>query len=168
MQLSMMRDLVALEKTVLFLHFDQERGFGERKVINVWWRGQDSNADMMLLLAHLIRQHRTWKEAEIRLRLIVDNEEGVAPLQTHMEALCAEIRVKAIPVVIVRQDESISYSDMIAEASTEADLSLLGVKLPESGDVETYAESFNDLVQRVGTVLLVRNSQADEDLLSTG
>ena len=85
-----------------------------------------------------------------------------------MEELCAEIRVKAVPIVIVRQDESISYSDMIAEASAEADLSLLGVKLPESDDVEAYAENFNDLVQRVGTVLLVRNSQADEDLLSTG
>ncbi|MEM7028835.1 MAG: amino acid permease [Chloroflexota bacterium] len=168
MQLSMMRDLVALEKTVLFLHFDQGRGFGNRKVINVWWRGQDSNADMMLLLAHLIQQHRTWKDAQIRLQLIIDNEEGVAPLQAHMEALCAQVRVQAVPVVIVREDETVTYSDMIVEASGEADLSLLGIKLPEADDVESYAENFDKLVQRIGTVLLVRNSQADEDLLSTG
>ena len=167
-QLMAMRDLVALEKTVLFLHYDPERGFGQRKVINVWWRGQDSNADMMLLLAHLIRQHRTWREAEIHLRLIVDNPEGVDPVQQHMEELCHQVRVRAVPVVSVRDDETISYGDMIIEASTEADLSILGIKLPEPDDVEAYGENFNQLVERIGTVLLVRNSQADEDLLSTG
>ena len=35
MALDMMRDLVALEKSVLFLRYDLERGFGQRKIINV-------------------------------------------------------------------------------------------------------------------------------------
>lgn len=166
--LSLMRRLVILHKSVLFLRLDPERGFGQRKIINVWWRGQSSNADLMLLLAHLIRQHRTWKDANVRLLIIIDSEEGAAPYRTHMERLLQEVRVAAEPVTIVREDASQSYTDIMAEWSQEADLTLLGIKLPEADDIESYSHNLNGLVQVVGTVLLVRNAEIAEDLLSTG
>ena len=40
-----------MEKSVLFLHHDEIRSFGNRKLIDVWWRGpQAATAELMLLL----------------------------------------------------------------------------------------------------------------------
>ena len=166
--LSMMRSLVLLGKSALFLRYDPNRSFGQRRIINVWFRGQSSNADLMLLLAHLIRQHRTWREAEIRLLLIIDNEEGAEPSRAHMRQLLANVRVEAEPIIIIRPTSETSYSSLIADWSHNADLTLLGIKLPDADDVAAYSQNLHEFVQAVGTVLLVRNAEVDEDLLSTG
>ena len=168
MALAMMRDLITLQKSVLFFHYDPERGFGQRKIINVWWRGKSSNADLMLLLAHLIQQHRTWKEAKTRLLLVIESEKGINPYQAHMERLLQEAHVEAELVIIARPDPAKPLTEIIAEQSQNADLTLLGIHIPEADMIEAYSHRLNDLAQAVGTVLLVRNAETDENLLSTG
>ncbi|HKJ66929.1 MAG TPA: amino acid permease, partial [bacterium] len=56
-QMRLVRDLVQLKKSVILLHYDRSRGFGDRRRIQVWWGGRDSNAELMLLLAHIISRH---------------------------------------------------------------------------------------------------------------
>ncbi|NJL57618.1 hypothetical protein HC928_22675 [bacterium] len=38
-QMHLMRDLVQMHKSVLFLSYDTVRQFGRRQRINVWWQG---------------------------------------------------------------------------------------------------------------------------------
>ena len=66
LSLRLLSTLYELGKSVLFLHHDEERGFGNQKVIDVWWRGRSGNGDLMLLLSHIIAQNPTWDGASIR------------------------------------------------------------------------------------------------------
>ena len=59
-------------------------------------------------------------------------------------------------------------AEVIKINSTVADLTLMGMKLPAADEVEAYSRRLHELVQAVGSVLLVRNAQANEDLLTTG
>ena len=163
-ELALMRKLFTLQKTVLFLWMDPERRFGEKQVINVWWRGQSSNANLMLLLAYLIKQHRSWREAKVRLLLIIENPKGINPYQSHMEQLLQSVRVQAEPVIIPRTDPDISIADIIAQHSQGADLTLLGIQVPKADEIEAYSHQYHSLVEAVGTVLLVRNAEPDQDL----
>ncbi|MCB0013113.1 MAG: hypothetical protein KDE34_14480, partial [Anaerolineales bacterium] len=72
-QMTLLRSLVHLNKNVLLLHHDDTRGFGQRRAINIWWKGRGANADLMLLLAYIIRQHPEWRQADIRLLRIIDH-----------------------------------------------------------------------------------------------
>ena len=162
MQVDLMRNLVALQKSVLFLHPDLERGFGKQQTIHVWWGGRGGNADLMLLLAHLIKRHGSWKDANIRLLRIIDSEKGLEDTRVHMEKLVEDVRVDAEPVIIVRTDRTESIGDLIAKNSQDADLTFLGIQLPDANDVATYGERLNDLVEKVGTVLMVRNASQDD------
>ena len=166
-QLKLLRGFVALQKSVLFLNYSQPRGYGERKHINIWWQGRGGNADLMLLLAHLIQQHRTWRGSRVRLLRIVNNKDAVDSTRTHMKQLSDAVRVQAEPVVIVRSDAAQSLTSIIAEHSADADFTLLGMHLPDADELEAYSDRLNDLVQAVGSLLLVRNAELDEDLLAT-
>ena len=166
LQINLMRNLVGLRKSILLLQPDLVRGFGERKRIHVWWQGKGGNADLMLLLTHLIRQHRDWQEAEVRLLRVIDNEKGREATIEHMEKFLAAVRVNATPVVLTRSqtDEPVSY--VIRRNSQHADLTLLGMRLAEEGAAEAYAERLHSLIEGVGAVLLVHNAQPDDELLS--
>lgn len=168
MQVDLMRQLVAVRKSVLFLNYNYERGFGQKQIINVWWQGRGGNADLKLLLAYLIQQHGDWFQSQIRLLRIIDGKDGIAQTQAHLEQMLADVRVEAEPMVIVREDARKSIAEVIKENSFDADLTLLGMKLPAKEESAPYSRRLDELIQGVGTVLLVRNAQLDEDLLTTG
>ena len=165
-QLGLLRSLVKLRKSVLFLNYDEARQFGRQQIIDVWWRGRGGNADLMLILAHLIRQHRSWYGARIRLLRVINNRDGYEQTQNHMEQLIGDVRVTAEPVVIVRTDSKQSIVDIFAEYSQETDFTLLGMQIPEPHRIEEYSAYMDQLMQTMGSVLLVRSAHP-EDLLDT-
>lgn len=167
MQMGLMRDLVALGKSVLFLNYDLERGFGVFSVINVWWQGRGGNEDLMGVLVHLIEAHPAWKRAQVRLLRVVNNEAAVADTYAHTAALIEDARLIAEPVIIVRRSPDERLADIIYERSQDADLTILGMHMPTPDEDDVYSARLNRLVEAVGTVLLVRNAELDEDLLVT-
>jgi len=165
-QLELMLGFVALRKSVLLLRYDERRGYGERKRIDIWWQRRGGNADLMVLLAHIIRQHPTWHDATIHVLRVVDSEEAVDDTQQYMQALLENVRVHAEPTILVREDTTQPLFDIIAERSVYADLTLIGMRLPKDDEIAAYSERIHRLSQVVGSVLFVRNAEADEDLLS--
>ncbi|MFK7802226.1 MAG: amino acid permease [Anaerolineae bacterium] len=165
-QISLARNLHHIDKSVIFLHYDSERGFGERKSINIWWRSRGSNADLMLLLGHIIRQHSSWGQAKIRLLRVVSSQDLAAETLIHEEAMLKQVRVVAEPIVIVNEGMTRPISELIAEHSQTADLTILGMNLPKEEDVTPYSEGLNTLVQSVGTVLIVGSAIESSNLLT--
>ncbi|MCB9159018.1 MAG: amino acid permease [Caldilineaceae bacterium] len=162
-QIELMHALAGLGKSVLFLRYDGERGYGKRRVIDVWWGGRGGNADLMLLLAYIISQHRSWADANIRLLRIIDGEEGRAGTLAHMQATLDAVRVLATPVVIVRGADQ-STQEVISTWSQESDLSLLGLRIPAHLEDAEYSRRVDRLMAQMGSVLLVRSAQ-NEDIL---
>ncbi len=166
-QMELVGDLTRLRKSVIFLHYDPVKGFGDRRRIDVWWGGRDHNAELMLLLSYLISQHSSWRKAEIRLLRIIDNEEGREHASEHMRNMLKEVRVDASPEVLVKQNPDDKISPIIRAYSRQADLTLLGMKVPELHELETYGEYMDEMLEAIGTVLLVRSAQ-QEGVLETG
>ncbi len=165
--MKVLRNMADLRKSVLFLRVDPERGFGAGHVIDVWWGGRGGNADLMLLLGHVISRHGDWGEAELRLSRIIEHETGRAQTQAHMESLLEEVRVAATPRIIVRP-QRMPVHQLLSEHSRDADLSILGMQIPEADQSQAYGERLNELVNAVGSVMLVYSAQPQEDLLGAG
>lgn len=165
--MELLGQLDMLGKSVLFLNYDEQRGFGKRKIIHVWWGGRGGNADMMLLLSHLIARHRSWQGAEVKLLRIIQGEDGRADTKAHMKALLKSVNVQAEPVILVKPNGQ-SFTDVIRQHSVEADLTLLGLHLPSSEEAEAYSQRLHDMVGEIGSVLMVRSAQRELDLLSGG
>jgi hypothetical protein len=166
-QIDLMHSLSALNKSTLLLRYDPQREFGQRRIIDVWWGGRGGNADLMLLIAHIVSRHRAWSGSGIRLLRIIDHKDGKAQTLAHMEATLEEVRVVAEPVVIVREGSEQPIEDILEAWSQETDLSLLGLRIPEHLHDAEYALRVDRLMAKMGSVLLVRSAQ-HEDLLEVG
>ena len=165
MLMRVLRNMVDLEKSVVFLNVDPERGFGARRVIHVWWGGRGGNADLMLLLAHLTREHRKWNRAELRVLRIADDAKGAERVRAHTEAMLDEVRVEGTVRIIIRKDPTRPIAELMAEHSQEADLTFLGMQRPKAGQEEAYGERLHRLAEAVGSVALVCNGEPEGDLL---
>ena len=136
--------------------------------IDVWWRGRDTNAELMLLLAHIIRNHRSWERARIRLIRLVDNPEAKVGAKKDLTGLARDARVDAEAVVLVKSSDE-DFRSRLARESSQTELVFLGLPVFEEDRVELQVRNLNTLFQSAGTgwTILVRSGEA-EDVLEGG
>ena len=74
--LRIMRALSRIGKITLITRLNWAHEPGQEQRIDIWWGGLESNGDMMLLLAHLLRLNPEWSGARLTIRSIARSEEG--------------------------------------------------------------------------------------------
>ena len=156
--------LTSLRKSVLLLAYDEKRGYGERARIDVWWGGKSRNGELMLLLAHIVRSHRDWAGAKVRLLQICDKEEQAEETRQNLASLLAEVRVKAKAKAVVKGDGE-SVREAIARTSADADLTIIGMQMPTENNTQEIANRVHELIAPLGSMMLVRSAET-EDVLS--
>ncbi len=162
--LGVLREMSQLQKSTLFLNVDDEKGFGEQRVVNVWWGGRGGNGDLMLLLGYLVSRNREWDNAELRLTRVVESLEGEEQIRAHMNELLDDVRVEArVELVVKKKDQSIT--DLFAAHSQDVDLTILGMQVPQKDQIEAYGERLESFSLAVGTVLLVHNAEYEEEMM---
>ena len=121
--------------------------------IDVWWRGM-KNGELMLLLAHLLRQNPTWRTKPIRLLRIIDSEAGRAGVLENMREVLDVSRIEAEPMVIVSQD----VPGSIQSVSSGAALVFLGLDPPAPGGEKAFHQGMELLAGDLPRVLMVKNA----------
>ena len=154
----LVRDLLALDHNLLFLEYDDNWSFGKQETIDIWWGGLERNGPLMLLLAYLIKSTDGWSQAKVRVNVVVDEDTSREETTGRINDVLGLARVKAEPNVIVRSPGSQSIADIIHEVSGRTDLVILGLAPPIEGEGEEFVRRVSALIDRLGTVILVRAS----------
>lgn len=165
-QLMLLRRLVDLKKSVLFMHRDPERGYGDRALIDVWWRGRDRNAELMIILAHLISRSPEWEGCEIRVLRLLNKSAGVEGATRHIADILKKARVDAEPVVLVQEHPGLGFAEILKKTSRDTDLVILGMRVPEIDEFDRYSGEIAFILNHSVSTLLVRSGE-QEDILET-
>lgn len=129
---------------------------GQHQEIHVWWGGLKRNGDLMLLLAYLLTRNPEWQHARIRIMSIASNELMKGQTERFLEKLIPEIRINA-EVEVMLKDESEGVVEVMHRESKAADVVLLGLATPKSGQEETYAERLAELAEGFQNCFFVHN-----------
>jgi len=132
--------------------------FLKRRRIDVWWGGLQANGGLMLILAYLLRTSWRWRDAEVCLNLVVNDENAKESAQQNLHQLVKSLRIGAEPRVIVSNGRS--FDDILASTSRTADLVFLGLATP--GD--NFSDYYLDLKQRTDLLPTTMFVLASEDL----
>jgi hypothetical protein len=118
--------------------------------VDVWWRGKD-NGHLMLLLAHLLVQNRSWRGRKIRLLRIIPSEAGVVEARKHLAGLIRDARIEATPEVLVADD----FLETIHEKSGSAAVTFLGFMPPDGDDDPAFIARMEQLMDGLGSTIIV-------------
>ncbi|GAB4236018.1 MAG: Na-K-Cl cotransporter [Acidobacteriota bacterium] len=153
----MLRDVWNLDKSLLLVKFDPERGYGLRRRIDIWWRGLHGNGALMLLLAFLLTCDERWRQARVRVITVVEDERRQAMARANLTQILQKTRLEAEPVVLLQEGRSIH--DIMDEESRRADLVMVGMRMPEANeDPRSFLEQYNSLLDGLPTTLLVASA----------
>jgi amino acid transporter len=159
--LAAMRELMALDRSVLVVRQDPDRGFGLGRRIDIWWGGLERNGALMLLLAYLLNSDDHWREAEVRILTVVGSESQRETATRELKRVMAQTRLSAQGRVLLEPD--LGITEVMQRESGDSDLVLLGLRQPRLN--ESAAEFFGHydrLLDVLPTTMLVASAPSFE------
>lgn len=130
--------------------------------IDIWWRGLNNNAGLMLALTFLMQRSDFWRAHPLRVNIIVRNrsdEEGAGIL----ENLLKDARIRA-QTRIIRSDGE-PFTETIVANSADAALTFVGLRDVQPTDTDTtYGNYFEKLVDDLENVPYPVFVRASEDV----
>ena len=157
MFLRVMRRIGKLGKSVVIARFPARSRNIKPGRIDIWWRGGESNGDMMLLLAHLLSLNTEWRGSTITLKSVAADEEDRAHIEEGLTRMLHTVRIKAETRIIL-QKKGQKPQDLIRRESRGAAIVFMGMAEPEQGKEQLYARRLKDLIEGLPAVILVKNS----------
>ena len=157
--LASLRVIAALRRNLVIAKIEdfEEEGGGSQDqpvggYIDVWWRGRQ-NGELMLLMAHLLKQNPRWRNSTIRLMRIVADEAATDEVIQHLEALAASARIEVEAKVFVSEHPA----HVIGKQSKKAEFVFLGFQLPEVGYEAKFHQQLNRLSENLPRAIFINS-----------
>lgn len=147
-------------RNLLIVRENAELGFGKRQRIDLWWGGLKGNGGLMMTLAYLLKTDLAWRDAELRVKMVVPDEAGAKDAKNNLSALLAGFRTGATAEVLTG-----NFTELLKTSSTGADIVFLGMREPGADDAAAYADYYSSLLSRtegLPTTVLVLAAEALE------
>lgn len=141
-----------LQRNVIIVHDNKEKGFGDKKLIDVWWGGLQGNGGLMMLLAYLLQSSRTWWDAKVRIKMVVNDESAAESAQKNLSEILTKIRIDAEAQVLVSGDKS--FNEILHESSGDADLVFMGMAEPDE-NFPAYYKKIQTRLKDLPTTIMV-------------
>lgn len=130
-------------RNLVIFRENRQLGLGFRRRIDVWWGGKQNNGSLMLLLAYLLRTDINWRNADIYLKLVVNDNDAAVAASNNLQNFVSKLRIDVISQVIVAKGRS--FTEILRQSSSDADLIFLGMAKPQ----ENFTDYYESLQMRV-------------------
>jgi amino acid transporter len=134
----------------------QDQVYGEKRRIDLWWGGLKGNGGLMMILAYLLQESIPWRNAVVRLKIVLEDTDADAAVKQNLLHIMHEIRIDAeIDIIHANGD---SFPQILHRSSSDADLIMLGLATPDE-NFKSYYESLQEMAQDLPTTAFVLAGQ---------
>jgi amino acid transporter len=154
-ELQIINDLSSAGKNILVAHIPKPFSKKTNKRIDIWWRGQDTNGDLMLLLSYLIGLNRKWNKVEINIFSITHTEKEKAFMEQHIKFSINESRINANIYVFCNNE--VAPLELLINKSKGADLVFTGLARGND-NYDSRAKIIDTIAAKVNAVVFVQNN----------
>ncbi|MDX1430034.1 MAG: Na-K-Cl cotransporter, partial [Rhodothermales bacterium] len=144
------------KRNTVIIHYDEDRGFGSRQSIDVWWGGLQGNGALMLILAYLLQTSLRWRGARLTVKMIVPNPGAAGTAGQNLDQLVEATRTGATSEVIVANGRPVD--EIIQSSSAGADLVFMGMAEPRP-DFHHYYDQLSKRLKKMPTTALVLSAE---------
>ena len=141
------------KRNTAIVRYNEDRGFGQRRKIDVWWGGLKGNGSLMMILAYLLRTSLSWRGADVTVKMVVPSSEAVPTVARNLQRLIDDSRTGAVSSVIPAEGRT--FDEILRDSSGYADLIFMGMAEPHDAFVEYYETLQRRLNGLASTVLVL-------------
>jgi amino acid transporter len=156
--MSMLTHLDQLDMNIIMIDYNKKVGFGKKLLIDIWWRKNEPNAILSLILARYLMLSDDWRNAKLRILTTSDHREERSIIYQNTRSALNNMRIQAEIRIIDKESSAKSFYEIIKNESVHSDLVVLGVSDTEKGKEQEFIDNVNMLCAELGSVALLKAS----------
>jgi hypothetical protein len=145
------------KRNILIVKENEKYGYGKKKQIDVWWRGLKKNGALMIIIAHLLRRGMEWRNATIRLNMILDSENAAAEARKNISELLKKVRIDIQENLVVSYGQT--FDELLKKISGNADLVMLGMAEPGKDFLSYYTKMIKKIEGAPSTMFVLAGQE---------
>jgi hypothetical protein len=107
----------------------------------------------MLILGYLLQSGVQWNQADVHLKMVIDDPSGREKARRNLLEITEQIRIGASVDVIVREGRT--FNEILHEGSSQADLIMMGMSEPGEDFDEDFTRQLDRIADLPTTVLVL-------------
>jgi len=135
---NMIAHFYAAHRNTLIVRHNEQRGFGARRHIDVWWGGRKGNGALMVILSWLLSTSIEWRGSKVTIKMVVPTSAAAEGARVNLEEILLSSRTGARAEVLVSDGKP--FWEIIKESSHSADLVFLGMATPDDNFQSYYSQ----------------------------
>ncbi len=124
------------KRNVVIVHDVGDIVFREKKKIDLWWGGLKGNGALMMILAYILQNNQSWLNAEITIKMVVQNKQAADSAHLNLERIIKKLRLGAKTEIIVAGGRS--FETILHTSSNYSDLIFMGMATPDDKFLDYY------------------------------
>ncbi|MBT8230727.1 MAG: amino acid permease, partial [Bacteroidia bacterium] len=141
-------------KNIIYSRFGPRKENAEDKIL-IWWGGKDNNADLMLLLAHLMRLNQDYRNYEIEIASVVRSQEKAQEFKAKIYQQLNKARIKGKVKLYIDENDAM---EIIKTESEKNRVVMLGLKLSGRIQENIFTEWIINMSDKNELTLFVYNA----------
>ncbi|MBS9766006.1 MAG: amino acid permease [Flavobacteriaceae bacterium] len=147
-----------LDYNIMFLDYDEQRGFGEKKKIDIWWRDLSQVSYLTVQLSKFLLNSKDWGGAEVRFIYLNNENSAQHSIKKAIERITSELKDVISIEIINNELEKKSFYEAVKVLSYDADLIIVDLPTLSTEKGEEFIQETNQLLKVLGTTLIVKAS----------
>ncbi len=152
-----------LDYNVLFLDYDEEKGFGEKQKIDIWWRDLAQLSYLTVQLTKLLMTSKDWSNAEVRFFFLNNDNSLQYSIKKAIEKRTEELKNQVSIAIINNEIDQKDFYEVVKTYSFESDLIIIDLPKLDEFNQNEFVDKTNDLLGVLGTTLIVKASSHFND-----
>ena len=152
-----------LDYNILYLDYDQKRGFGNFSSIDLWWDGFNKENELSLQLVKFLRSSKKWKKAVLKIYFVNSKNTNSDKIESKINSIIDRKRMNAEFHVINNYLEQKDINEYIRIKSHQTDLILIRIPELKVGTEKKFIQSSNELFGEIGSALFLEASNSFQD-----
>lgn len=149
---NMIAHFYAAQRNTLIVRHNEQRGFGARRHIDVWWGGRKGNGALMIILSWLLSTSIEWRGSKVTIKMVVPTPAAAEGARVNLDEILLASRTGARAEVLVSDGKP--FWEIVKESSLSADLVFLGMAAPDD-DFQSYYSQLQERSSGLPTTVFV-------------
>lgn len=144
------------KRNILIVQDDENKGYGRKQVIDIWWGGLKGNGSLMMILGYLLKNNRNWPQARINIKMVVPTPEAAEKAEENLSSLLSHMRMGFQYQILVSGGED--FWTLLNRESAGSDLVMMGLA-PPGENFEAYYARLKERTRHLPTKVFVLAAQ---------
>lgn len=154
----MTQKLKDLDYNILYLDYDEKRGFGNYDKIDLWWSNNVKENELELQLVKFLKSSGKWKNSITTIYHINNSSLSAQVLKDEIELVLEKKRIRAEVIILNNTIEKRKINELIKSRSYSADLVLMNLPSLAKGKEQDFVNASNHLFNDIGSALFIEAS----------